>query len=359
MSNANALRDSGPFFNPAVFLDPAYNWSPNLTRVRRIGFLVYPNIEILDLCGPLDAFFYADQWAKVTGRPDDPGYESIIISAKQGPIKTMTGVQIMATHGLEDVNDNIDTLIVAGGIGVVQACADPTLVEWVRQMAPRSRRVASVCTGAFLLAAAGLLENRRVTTHWMYCDQLAATFPSLRVDPNLIFVRDGNVYTSGGITSGIDLALALVEEDLGRDASRLAAGTMVVFLRRPGGQIQFSPFLQAEAKNRLDIRQLQAWIVANLAANHTVENLADRVAMSPRNFARLFQSETGTTPGKFVERARVEAARCKLEQSNILTETLAASCGFGTPERMRRSFQKLLHVSPQDYRARFHSALGK
>jgi transcriptional regulator GlxA family with amidase domain len=360
MSKTTAISEPSPFFNPSIFTDvTADTFRTDTTRARRIGFLVYPNIEIIDLCGPLDAFVYADCWVRERKRPDEFGYDLRVIAPKPGPIKTMTGLEIIATHGLEDVTESLDTLIVAGGIGVVQACAEPALVEWIKMMAPRVRRLASVCTGAFLLAAAGLLANRRVTTHWGYCDQLAASYPSLQVDPNLIFVRDGNVYTSGGITSGIDLALALIEEDLGRDIPRFVAGTMVVFLRRPGGQTQFSPFLMSEAKNRYDIRQLQAWIVAHPAADHTVENLADRVAMSPRNFARLFQSETGTTPGKFVDQARVEAARCKLEQTDILMDAIAASCGFGTPERLRRSFQRHLHVSPQDYRARFHSTLGK
>jgi transcriptional regulator GlxA family with amidase domain len=327
MTNTSALRSQNPFFDPAVFTDPAFNVRPEFMRVRRIGFLVYPNIEVLDLCGPQDVFVYADRFTRTMGRTDEFGYEVLIIADKPGPVMTMSGIQITATHGLGEVVDDLDTLIVVGGIGVEQACADPALVDWVKKMAPRSRRVASVCSGAFLLAAAGLLNDRRVTTHWVYCEYLAATYPSLRVDPNLIFVRDGNIYTSGGITSGIDLALALIEEDLGREIPRMVAGFLVVFLRRPGGQTQFSPFLLAEA-------------------------------MSPRNFARLFQSETGTTPGKFIERARVEAARCKLEQSNILMETIAASCGFSTPERMRRSFQRLLHVGPQEYRARFHSALS-
>jgi transcriptional regulator GlxA family with amidase domain len=310
----NALRSQNPFFDPATFVDPAFDVRPQCMRVRRIGFLVYPNIEVLDLCGPWDVFSYADRWTRIRGATEELGYEVLLIAGKPGPVTTMSGIQITATHGLDEVVDNLDTLVIAGGIGAARACEEPALVEWVKMMAPQCRRVASVCTGAYLLAAAGLLDNRRVTTHWAYCEHLAATYPSLRVEPNLIYVRDGNVYTSGGITSGIDLALAMVEEDLGREIPRLVAGFMVVFLRRPGGQTQFSPFLQAEAKNRHDIRQLQAWIVANPAANHTVENLADRLAMSPRNFARLFQSETGITPGKFVERARVEAARCKLDR---------------------------------------------
>jgi transcriptional regulator GlxA family with amidase domain len=331
----------------------------DVTRVRRIGFLVFPDVEILDVCGPLDAFVYADRGLRMAGRVNEPGYEVQVIAATPGLIKTKCGLQIVATHGCEEVVDRLDTLIVAGGEGVEQACAEPTLVEWVKTMAPRVRRLASVCTGTFLLAAAGLLKDRHVTTHWLFCDRLAAAYPSLRIEPDLIFVRDGHIYTSGGITSGIDLALALIEEDLGRDIPLLVARMMVVFLRRPGGQTQFSPFLHAEARNRHDIRDLQAWILAHLEADLNVAVLADRLAMSPRNFARLFRSETSVTPAKFVEQARVESARCKLEQTDLLTETIAEACGFGTTERMRRSFQRLLNVGPQDYRARFQSTLIK
>jgi transcriptional regulator GlxA family with amidase domain len=353
MSNLN------PFFDPRLILDASIDTRRDITKVRRIGFLVYEDVEVLDVCGPLDAFVYADRWLRLGTLPNEPSYDVLVIAATPGLIKTKCGLQIMATHGCADVTDGLDTLIVAGGEGVEQACADPTLVAWVKMIAPRVRRVVSVCTGAFLLATTGLLNNRRVTTHWMFCERLAAAFPSLRVEPNLIFVRDGHIYTSGGITSGIDLALALIEEDLGQEVPRLVAGTMVVFLRRPGGQTQFSPFLQGEAKSHHDIRQLQAWAFAHPAEDLDVETLADRMAMSPRNFTRLFRSETGMTPAKFVEQARVEAARCKLEQAPLPVETIAEMCGFGTGERMRRSFQRLLNVTPQDYRSRFQSALAK
>ncbi|HXW70362.1 MAG TPA: GlxA family transcriptional regulator [Methylocella sp.] len=348
MSNAN------PFFDPAWFLNP--NIGNLITRVRRIGILIFPNVEMIDVCGPLDVFCYADLWTRVRGLANDPGYQSLIIASKPGPVTTMTGFQIVATHGYEDV-EKLDTLIIAGGFGVEQACADSKLLGWVKMMAPQVRRIVSICTGAFVLAAAGLLDNRRATTHWMYCEQLAAAYPLLRVEPNLIYLRDGHVYTSGGITSGIDLSLALIEEDLGQEVARVVAGTMVVFLRRPGGQTQFSPFLTGEAKSRHDIRALQAWIIANPTANLDVENLASRVAMSPRNFARLFRSETGMTPAKFVEQARVDAARCKLEQLPLPLENIASMCGFGTAERLRRSFQRVLNVTPQDYRARFQTSL--
>jgi transcriptional regulator GlxA family with amidase domain len=192
----------------------------------------------------------------------------------------------------------------------------------------------------------------------MCCERLSELYPSHRIDPDLIFVRDGHVYTSGGVTSGIDLALALVEEDLGREIAMAVARILVVFLRRPGGQTQFSPFLYTEAKARKDIRELQTWILGHPAERLDVASLADRLAMSPRSLSRTFRSQTGLTPAKFVEQARVESARCRLEQTALPAETIAADCGFGTSERMRRSFQRVLNVGPQEYRSRFQSAIS-
>lgn len=326
-------------------------------RVRRIAILVFPDAEIIDICGPLDAFTWADYFLRAAGRLNEPTYESRVVAAEPGPVRTQGGLEIIATHGYAEALDGVDTLIVVGGLGTEQACENQALIEWLRLAAPRVRRIASVCTGAFILAAAGLLKNRRVTTHWMYGERLAADYPDVCVCHDLIYIRDGHVYTSGGITSGIDLALSLIEEDLGRDIAATVARMMVVFLRRPGGQTQFSAFLKSEA-SRYDIRELQAYVLANPAHDLGVEALAERMAMSPRNFARLFRAETGTTPAKFVERARVEAARCKLEQTGMPMETIAQCCGFGAAERMRRSFQRLMNVAPQDYRERFQSSLG-
>jgi transcriptional regulator GlxA family with amidase domain len=241
-------------------------------------------------------------------------------------------------------------------ISVEQACKDPALVEWVRSMTPQVRRVASVCTGAFISAAAGLLHRRRVTTHWMFSELLATEYPSIEVDSSLLFARDGNIYSSGGITAGIDLAMALVEEDHGREIALATARMMVVFPRRPGGQSQFSAYVKyMEVRSRPEIEELQAWILGHPAADLSVSVLADRMAMSPRNFSRLFRTETGETPAQFAERARADAARCKLEQTVVPVETIARECGFGNAERMRRTFQRLFEVSPHDYRARFRS----
>ena len=192
-----------------VFFDQPIDAARDTTRVRRIGFLVYPDIEALDICGPLGAFAYADYCLRDAGRTREPGYEVLVIAASAGLVRTQSGLQIVATHGCDHVTQRLDTLIVVGGVGAEAACADPVLVDWLQAMAPGVRRLASVCTGAFLLAAAGLLNDRRVTTHWMFCERLAELHPSLCIEPDLIFVRDGHVYTSGGVTSGIDLALAL------------------------------------------------------------------------------------------------------------------------------------------------------
>lgn len=332
----------------------------DVTAMRRIGFLIFPEVEMLDLCGPMDVFVHADTWIGLTGSFHEPGYEICVIGKTPGPVKSAGGLQFIAGYGFDSALEEFDILIIPGSPFIKKVCEDEALVEWLRTTAPRARRIVSVCTGAFLLAAAGLLNNRRATTHWMFCDQLATSHPSVSVDPDRIYVRDGHIYTSGGITAGIDLALALIEEDLGREAARFVAGLMVMFLRRPGGQNQFSAFLQVQAKTaRADFRELQAWIVAHPGEDLDVDSLAERVGMSSRNFARLFHAETGLTPAKFVEQARVEAARCKLEQTELLMEAIAEASGFGSADRMQRSFQRFLTVTPRDYRARFRSAKSK
>jgi transcriptional regulator GlxA family with amidase domain len=329
-----------------------------ITKSRRIGVLVWPGCDVLDVCGPTDVFFYAKYWLVRYGRSCEPDYRCDIVAATPGPVRTTCGIELIATHSYSDIKDGVDTLVVAGGAEAEQASRDPSLVECVRSMAPRVRRVASICTGAFILAAAGLLHQRRVTTHWLYSELLARAYPSIDVDSSLIFARDGNIYSSGGITAGIDLALALVEEDLGREIALAVARTVVVFPRRPGGQSQFSNYVKfREVRSRPEIEELQVWMLGNPGEDLSVEALADRVGMSPRNFARLFRSEIGETPAQFAERARADAARIKLEQSAFPVETIAEECGFGNAERMRRTFQRLFNVSPHDYRARFRSTL--
>jgi transcriptional regulator GlxA family with amidase domain len=245
--------------------------------------------------------------------------------------------------------------VVAGGRGVKAAVEDERLVAWLKAAAERSRRVTSVCTGAFLLAQAGLLEGRRVTTHWASCDELARRHPDVEVDSDPIFVRDGNLITSAGVTAGMDLALALVEEDLGRDVALATARWLVLFLKRPGGQAQFSAQLAAQVADREPLRELQEWLPDNLGEDLSVPALARRACMSERNFARAFRGETGMTPAAYVELARVESARIALETSNVSVETVARQAGFGTVETMRRAFRRRVGVSPNSYRGRFRS----
>jgi transcriptional regulator GlxA family with amidase domain len=353
----SAMSNTRLPFDPALLIEEQREavGARGLQRLRKIGFVLFEDFEILDLCGPLDAFYYADRMLLMSGRANEPGYELHVIAANKGRVKSKCGIEIMAAYGFEDAPEGLDTLIVVGGESAQVACEDPRLIDWIKSRAGRVRRLASICTGAFLLARAGLLSNRKVTTHWMYCDQLAAAYPSLSVEAHKIFVRDGNVYTSGGITAGIDLALSLIEEDLGREAPRMVAGMMVVFLRRPGGQTQFSPFLQSETTNCRDIAELKSWILGNSGENLTVERLAGQMAMSPRNFARRFRAEAGMPPARFVEYARVEAARCRLEQTSLPLQKIAEVCGFATIERMRRAFRRNLDVGPHEYRDRFQS----
>lgn len=322
---------------------------------RHIAMVAFPDVQILDVTGPLEVFARASRWLKEEGRRRDDAYRVELLANRPGPLVTSSGLRLIADRGVESVRGGIDTLLVAGGVGTEAAMRDASLLGALRRLGPRARRLGSVCSGTFLLASAGLLERRRVTTHWRACARLARAFPTLRVDPDPIFVRDGNVYTSAGVTAGMDLALALVEEDEGREVALHVARDMVLFLRRPGGQSQFSAQLAVQAADREPLRDLQAWVADHLDADLAVETLAARVAMSPRNFARVFTREVGLTPARFVERARIEAARRRLEESPHGVDRIAAECGFGSSESMRRAFLRTVRVTPSAYRSRFRT----
>ncbi len=315
---------------------------------RRVAIVVFPGVQSLDVTGPHEVF------AQAAGSP--PAYTVEILASEAGPIACSSGMQMLPDGTIGGVRGGIDTLIVAGGVGTPAAMGDRRLVAWLRRMAPRVRRLASVCSGTFLLAEAGLLDGRRATTHWQVCEQLARRYPRVTVERDPIFVRDGGVYTSAGVTAGMDLALALVEEDLGRTVALRVARQLVLFLRRPGGQSQFSAQLALQAADRQPLRELQAWIADHLADDLSVPSLAGQVAMSERNFSRVFARGSGCTPARFVERARVEGARRRLEESSEGVETIAAACGYASAEVMRRAFVRLLGVPPLAYRGRFRSA---
>jgi transcriptional regulator GlxA family with amidase domain len=314
---------------------------------RRIVIVAFPEVQPLDVVGPAEVFHTA-------GRLEPGAYEVEIVAPSAGALSA-SAVQLAVDTPLAEVRGSIDTLVVAGGTGVLALERDAAFLDQLAGLAGRARRVAGVCTGAFLLAAAGLLDGRRATTHWASCDRLAERHPGTEVDPDPIFVRDGDVYTSAGVTAGMDLALALVEEDLGRELALTTARWLVLFVKRPGGQAQFSAQLTAQMADRRPLRELQAWIADNVTADLSVPALAERAHMSERNFARAFAREVGMTPAAYVEAARVESARMTLEAGEAPVEAVARAAGFGTVETMRRAFHRRVGVGPADYRRRFRS----
>jgi transcriptional regulator GlxA family with amidase domain len=320
---------------------------------RQIAILVYPGVQSLDVTGPQEVFVGAHGLLHATD-PSDPGYEVQVISGDGDPLRCSSGLKIVPDCDFSGAPTNLDTLIVAGGFGSREASLDRATLDWIAGASKRARRTASVCTGAFLLAAAGLLDGRRATTHWGAAAELARLYPSVSVDPEPIFLRDGPIWTSAGVTAGMDLALALVEEDISRDLALTIARHLVLFLRRPGNQSQFSATLAAQEPVREPLREARRHVLENIDADLSVEALAQLAHMSPRHFARSFRAETGVTPARYVESVRVEAARRALEDTSAPVASIASACGFGTPETMRRSFLRSLGVAPAEYRRRFH-----
>lgn len=319
---------------------------------RRAVMLAFEGVQILDVTGPLEVLSIATRALAARGARDR-GYAIEVVAPRAGRVRASSGLELVASRRARDVRGPLDTLFVAGGEGVHRALGDAATLRWIRRVAGDARRVASVCTGAFLLAEAGLLDGRRATTHWGSCPALAERFPHVRVEPDRIYVRDGRFATSAGVTAGMDLALALVEEDVGREVALAVARQMVLFLKRPGGQSQFSAQLASPLASRPPLRDLQGWIHEHPDADLSVEALARRTAMSPRHFARVFAREFGVTPARYVERARVEAARRLLEASDGSLDEVADACGFGSAETLRRAFQRQLRVSPSSYRRTF------
>ncbi|HVZ06327.1 GlxA family transcriptional regulator [Rhodopila sp.] len=316
---------------------------------RRVEVLAFPSVQLLDVTGPFQVFATANDWAEREGRRRP--YAPLVIAPGGGQTAASAGLALLA-EGLPTAKVGLDTLIVAGGPGVHALAADPAMCAWVRERSRVAGRTASVCTGAFLLAAAGLLDGRRATTHWSRCAELAATFPAVRVEPDPIYIRDGAVWTSAGVTAGIDMALAMVEADLGRPAATAVARQLVVFAKRLGGQAQFSTDLAlAGADDSFD--GLHDWVRQNLRTRLAVPMLAARAGMSERNFLRRYKQATGLTPARAIERMRVEAARQVLGATTQSLKRIARDCGFGTEETMRRGFLRVLSVPPQAYRERF------
>ena len=321
--------------------------------MRRIAILAFDGVQTLDVTGPFEVFSTADRLRRGSE------YTVEIVAPEARPIRTGSGLSITPDRATNALRGPIDTLLVAGGEGVHEAARDESLVRWVKRTAARSRRVASVCTGAYMLAEAGLLDGCRAATHWASAADLARRHPDIEVDPESIYVRDGDIWTSAGVTAGMDLALALVEEDLGRATALETARWLVVFVKRPGGQSQFSSHLQAQLAERRPLRELQEWMSANLDGDLSVPALAARATMSERNFARAFSREVGMTPAAYVEALRVDHARVRLESTGQKLEAVARGCGFGTVETMRRAFHRRLGVGPAGYRDRFQREGGR
>jgi transcriptional regulator GlxA family with amidase domain len=309
----------------------------------RVVIVAFDGFQSLDLTGPAEVFAAA-------------GWSVRIVTSDGAAVRSSSGIRVVPDGDLASARGAIDVLLVVGGEGTPSAMADAALLAWLRRAAARARCVTSVCSGAFVLAEAGLLAGRRATTHWSVCDALARRYPDIDVDPDPIYVRDGDVWTSAGVTAGMDLALALVEEEAGRDTALAIARRLVLFLRRPGNQSQFSAQLSLQSADRDALREIQRHVVEHPGADLSVDVLAARAAMSPRHFARCFREETGTTTARFVEASRLEAARRRLEECDDSIDAIARACGFGTAETMRRTFLRTLHVGPTEYRRRFATA---
>ncbi len=315
--------------------------------VRDIDFIIYPGALLLDLAGPIQVFELANRQIA----PGKEVYRVTIRSVSGGLVRTSSGVEVNSVP--IDMRAMTDTIVVAGGFGVHQAAEDPKLIAWLSKQKDSARRICSVCTGAFALASAGLLDQRQAVTHWRYCDLLQEQYPSTTVLADAIYLHDDQIWTSAGVTTGIDLALALIEEDYGRRMAMDISRELVVFLKRSGGQMQYSVPLRLQMEGDGSLDSLHSWIQANLNEDLSVEALAAKAGMSPRTFARVFSRQTGRTPAKTVELLRLETARRLLEESSLSLKEIAVRCGFLEEDRMRRSFLRSLGVSPQTYRARF------
>jgi transcriptional regulator GlxA family with amidase domain len=310
--------------------------------MRKVVIVGPPPVQVLDVASPLEVFSGVEGYDVVIGNP-----------GAERTLQTHRNLALTNAAPTAEISGPVDTLMVAGGPGAECGAYDASFVDWIAGMASQSRRVASICTGAFLLGAAGLIDGKEVVTHWRFCDQLAREFPKAIVRHEPIFLKDGTLYTSAGITAGIDLTLALLEEDHGHQAALNIARFLVMFLVRPGGQAQFSHMLSRQAATSKPLRELQVWMLEHLREDLTVERLAERLGMSARNFTRVCLRETGMNPGQFVDRMRVEAAQQMIDSSDMGLKEIADRCGLQRADSMRRTFLRVLGISPSEYMDRF------
>jgi transcriptional regulator GlxA family with amidase domain len=325
-----------------------------IKKTRSVVMLAFPGAQVLDITGPIEIFKGANDVLARHELANKPAYQLRLATHAGGLFTTTSGITLAADCSLAALREPIDTLLVSGGDGVREALRDKVLIRFIQRTSKKARRVASVCSGSFLLAEAGLLNGRRAASHWRGCELLAKYYPKVTVDPDALYVRDGKFSSSAGVTAGMDLSLALVAEDCGQRVALEVAKDKVLFMIRSGGQSQFSTHLAAQGAQSRRLRTVLDWALENLHQNLTVEMLAARAAMSPRNFARAFRKETDSTPANFIERARIDAARRMLEDSRAGISAVATDCGFGNIERMRRAFHRHMGVGPHAYRERFH-----
>lgn len=329
------------------------NMSVTVSRTRTIAIVIYDGCEILDATAPAGAFEMANRILSDHGA-EQPGYNIVLLAEHAGHVATSSGVRLVADSWL-DATDEIDTLIVAGSPdnALRQALANNALIDWIKNMGSCVRRLVSVCTGAFILAEAGMLDGRRATTHWMDAERLGREYPTVRVEPDAIFVRDGFIATSAGVTAGLDLALSLIEEDFGKSLALAVARRLVMYLKRPGGQTQFSTQLRNQMVTDDSLSTALTWLENNFQGKISVDDLAEQACMSPRNFARTFLRETGTTPARYIELIRLEHAVQIFEDANKPLAAIVMECGFSSTEHMRRAFYRHFGISPVEYRERF------
>jgi transcriptional regulator GlxA family with amidase domain len=323
-----------------------------MRKTKTMAILAMPGVQLLDVCGPLDVF------AEANVQAGHAAYALRVIGSRPGPIHSSSGARLVPDSVIDDdLREKIDTLLVAGSPNAADVAPVASVVDWLRKVIPGTRRFGSVCSGAFFLAASGLLNGRRVTTHWAVAERLAQAFPSIHIDADAIHVRDGRLRTAAGVTAGLDLALALVEEDLGREVAMRVAAQLVMFFKRPGGQMQFSRRGETVPLGRSALQQVQRWIASNPAADHSIAHLSQRMGVSPRHFARLFRQEVGVTPATWVEESRVTTARRLLESGDV-PKQVARQCGFADADTLRRAFVRVVGITPAEYRKRYYFTSG-
>lgn len=316
-----------------------------------VAMILFPGFQLLDIAGPRDAFAEVRILSK-----GECEYEMMTVGTTRGTIPSSSGLTIQPDRTIFDPCPLFDTLIVPGGLGVFEVLDDTTLTDWLAKQRKLCRRIAAICNGAFAFGAAGLIDNRTVATHWMDVARLSAMFPKARVEPDLIYVKDDNIYTTAGVTAGIDLALVMIEEDFGKQMALDVAKYLIVYVRRAGGQSQFSPLLETQASDNSLVQDVQQHLLDNLHLDHSVESLARRVHMSPRNLSRIFSRECGIGLMAFLNDARLDAARRLLESTGHTVAEIAKRCGFDSADALRRTFVRRLHISPIEYRQRFRSS---